>query len=84
MSTERVCFPKTEYDALGRNGYVGNTGLEVSTLGHAGGGEVWLQPVTTKGEVGKARLVFPVSQMEEVFAAIRRSVQGVSDADHHG
>jgi hypothetical protein len=58
----------TRFDALGRNGYIRSCGLSVLMIGR----ELFLEPLTSRGEVGRARIVVPIKAVPEILDAIAR------------
>src|ERR1700747_2939105 len=53
-----IRFERTKFDAKGRNGYIGTTGINVVDLGE----ELFLEPITTRGVNSEAcRIVLPKS-----------------------
>ena len=64
---------------LGRNGYYTCTGLYVTENPN---GQVWIEPITSKGEVGRCRIEIPVEAITEVIAALNsvdvRSILGLT------
>jgi len=52
---------------LGRNGYFKCTGLFVTENPN---GEVWIEPITGKDEVGRCRIEIPVEALTEVIASL--------------
>lgn len=62
----KISFPSAEYMTLGRNGYTKSCGIEVSQIGQ----EVFLEPVNSKGDIGRARLVVPMSHVRELRDAL--------------
>lgn len=53
---------------LGQDGYYNCTGLFVTENLN---GQVWIEPITSKGEVGRCRIEIPVDALTEVIAALK-------------
>ena len=56
----------TRFDALGRNGYIRSCGLSVLMIGN----ELFLEPLTSRGEIGRARIVVPIKAAPKILDAI--------------
>ena len=56
----------TRFDALGRNGYIKSCGLSVLMIGS----ELFLEPLTRRGEIGRARIVVPIKAAPNILHAI--------------
>jgi len=62
-----IRFQRTKFDAKGRNGYIGTTGINVVDLGE----ELFLEPITTRGVNSKAcRIVLPKSAVTALIEAL--------------
>lgn len=59
-------FPATQWQTLGRNGTSESCGIQIIQQG----AEVFLQPINSRGNVGRARLVVPVSHLKQLRDAI--------------
>lgn len=68
MSITSIKFAKrTQADSLGRNGFFNTHGLSVM----CSQGEVWLEPITSREQIGRARAVVPVEALPELIAALQ-------------
>ena len=62
-----IRFERTKFDAKGRNGYIGTTGINVVDLGE----ELFLEPITTRGVNSEAcRIVLPKSAVTALIEAL--------------
>jgi hypothetical protein len=62
-----IRFQRTKFDAKGRNGYIGTTGINVVDLGE----ELFLEPITTRGVNSEAcRIVLPKSAVTALIEAL--------------
>ena len=61
-----VLFPPTEWEGLGVNGFSKSAGIHLRQVG----AEVFMQPISIKGNVVRTRLVVPVTHLREVRDAI--------------
>ena len=62
-----IRFERTKFDAKGRNGYIGTTGINVVDLGE----ELFLEPITTRGINSEAcRIVLPKSAITALIEAL--------------
>ena len=62
-----IRFERTKFDAKGRNGYIGTTGINVVDLGE----ELFLEPITTRGVNSEAcRIVLPKSAISTLTKAL--------------
>jgi hypothetical protein len=65
-----IKFPKTKWDALGRNGFTACCGIVISDFGE----EILFEPLNSRGVVGKARLVVPRYSLPELRDRIDRLI----------
>jgi len=78
-----IRFDRTQFDAKGRNGYIGTTGINLVDLGE----ELFLEPITTRDVNGEAcRIVLPIEALDEIAPGPRpilpRSRSGEQTLDH--
>ena len=65
--SKSIRFDRTKFDATGRNGYIGTTGINVVDLGE----EFFLEPITTRGVNSEAcRIVLPKSAITALIEAL--------------
>ena len=68
-----IRFERTKFDAKGRNGYIGTTGIDVVDLGE----ELFLEPLTTRGVNSEAcRIVLPKSAISTLTKALEEFAPG--------
>ena len=72
-----VCFPRTQWQTLGRNGSSESCGIQVLQQG----AEVFLQPINSRGNVSRARLVVPLTHLRQIRDALNDILAG---AGHSG
>jgi hypothetical protein len=66
VEIERINFPRPQYDALGRNGYYGTTGLSVMMLDN----QIIISPITTRNKIAQTRIVIPVDYANELATCL--------------
>jgi hypothetical protein len=74
MATKRIDFDQpTEFQSLGRNGFISTRGITISALGQFGPdqrGTVWFEPVTSRGPSEACRVVIAETALDEVIATL--------------
>ena len=77
---------RTFFDNLGRNGYLRAAGISVVRLSnlHTSGqtyDEVHLEPITSRGAVGRARIVVPARHVPRLIARLQALMQADQPPD---
>ena len=68
-----IRFDRTQFDAKGRNGYIGTTGINLVDLGE----ELFLEPITTRDVNSEAcRIVLPKSAITALIEALDEIAPG--------
>ena len=62
----KIKYPRTTFDALGRNSFTQQHGIAVSNLSP----EVFLEPIGWRGDIGRARLVVPFTHVAALRDAL--------------
>jgi hypothetical protein len=74
MATKQIDFDRpTDFQSLGRNGFISTHGITISALGQFGPdqrGTVWFEPVTSRGPSEACRVVIAETALDEVIAAL--------------
>jgi hypothetical protein len=74
MAQRRIDFDhKTFSDSLGRNRYVGTHGTLLTLMRNAygaGSGEVWIEPITSRGSTRACRVVVASSAIDDLIIAL--------------
>jgi len=63
----QVEYPKSGCSFLGRNGCFKQHGLSAMRMGD----EICIEPTTSRGDIGRAQLCFPIAKLDAVIAALR-------------
>lgn len=62
----QIKFPEAEYMTLGRNGFSKACGLSVQDIS----GTLFLEPINSKGDLTNARIVVPMTHVEQLRDAL--------------
>ncbi len=75
MPYKDITFTQTHQDSLGRNGFVRTHGTRITLFKEAEGeadfpGEVWFEPITSRGPTDACRVVVATAAIDELIAAL--------------
>lgn len=62
---------RTNFDALGRSGYVQCHGISIANLGP----EIFLEPINSRGDLSSCRIVVPLGSVAELRDALTALLQ---------